>query len=84
VSARPPGAPAAPALALALAVSGGPIVGTTVTVAVGFGAFALSPFRPTRDFGALMALTSVTALACVLTLMPALLLAIDRARGREP
>lgn len=81
--ARPRGTPVAPHLARTLTVAGRPILGTTVTVAVGFGAFALSPFRPTHDFGVLMAFTAATALLCVLVLIPALVLLVDRVRGRS-
>lgn len=79
---RAPGEPVAAPLARTLAVVGRPVVTTTATIAVGFGVFALSPFRPTRDFGVLIAITSVTALLFVLVLVPALLLLLDRLRGK--
>ncbi|MBX3466987.1 MAG: MMPL family transporter [Planctomycetes bacterium] len=78
---RPPGASAADALARTLTLTARPIVATTAAVALGFGAFALSPFRPTRDFGVLIAATSVTALVCALVLVPALVLLVERLRG---
>ncbi|MCO5164899.1 MAG: TRAP transporter TatT component family protein [Planctomycetes bacterium] len=80
--ARPAGATASAALARTLGLTGRPIVATTAAVALGFGAFALSPFRPTRDFGVLIAVTSVTALLCALVLVPALVLLVERLRGR--
>jgi hypothetical protein len=58
-----------------LSVVGRPIATTTAAVALGFGAFALSPFRPTFFFGVLIALTCLSALVCDLLVLPALLLA---------
>ena len=52
---------------------GRPALITTVTVAVGFGMFALAPFRPTLFFGLLIALTALTALLCDFVILPALL-----------
>jgi predicted RND superfamily exporter protein len=79
---RPRGTSLAAALPRALALTGRPVVATTLTIAVGFGAFALSPFRPTRDFGALIAVTSVSALLCVLVVVPAIVVLFDRLGGR--
>ena len=52
---------------------GRPILITSVTVALGFGMFALAPFRPTMFFGLLIALTALTALLCDFVILPALL-----------
>jgi len=67
-----------------LAMIGRPIVITSVAVAVGFGAFAGSPFRPTLYFGLLIALTSLTAIVCDLLLLPALLLAFSKRPSKQP
>ena len=60
-----------------------PLNTATVTVAgiaLGFGAFVLSPVPPTLFFGLLISLAAVAAVACDLIVLPALLLA--RAEGR--
>jgi predicted RND superfamily exporter protein len=57
-----------------LAVVGRPVTVTTAAVALGFGAFAVSSFSPTRYFGALIALTCVFAWVCDVIALPALLL----------
>lgn len=53
---------------------GRPIVITSLAVAIGFGAFAFAPFRPTLYFGSLIAVTAITAVICDLIVLPALLL----------
>lgn len=58
-----------------------PVLATSMALAVGFAAFAVSPFRPTRDFGLLVAATALCALACTLLVLPALLL---ERPGRAP
>jgi len=63
---------AAPMLA-SIRIVARPIMITSVAVAVGFSAFALSPFRPTLYFGLLIAVTSLTAMVCDLLFLPALL-----------
>jgi len=61
------------ALADTLHHVGRPVLITSVAVALGFGMFALSPFRPTRYFGALLACSALAAVACDLVVLPALL-----------
>ncbi|WOO39298.1 efflux RND transporter permease subunit [Rubellicoccus peritrichatus] len=53
---------------------GRPIIITSLAVAIGFGAFAFTPFRPTLYFGLLIAVTAITAVICDLIVLPALLL----------
>jgi len=62
------------ALADTLHHVGRPVLVTSIAVAVGFGVFAFSPFRPTRYFGALLACSALVAVACDLVVLPALLL----------
>lgn len=78
-AARRIGMDAAAAVADSLFAVGRPVLVTCVAVAAGFGAFAFSPFPPTRYFGLLIAWTAAMAVVCDLVLLPALLLA--RARG---
>jgi predicted RND superfamily exporter protein/YHS domain-containing protein len=61
------------ALADTLAHVGRPVLITSIAVAVGFGVFAFSPFRPTRYFGALLACSALAAVVCDLAVLPALL-----------
>jgi predicted RND superfamily exporter protein len=61
------------ALADTLAHVGRPVLVTSIAVAVGFGVFAFSPFRPTRYFGALLACSALAAVVCDLVVLPALL-----------
>jgi predicted RND superfamily exporter protein len=74
VEARGQGAPRQGAVASALRVVARPVLLTWLAMALGFAAFGAAPFRPTRDFGLLVAATSVSAVACDLLLLPALLL----------
>ncbi|GAB4356552.1 MAG: MMPL family transporter [Bryobacter sp.] len=46
----------------------------SLAIALGFALFAFSSFLPTAHFGLLMSITAVSALACDLVLLPALLL----------
>lgn len=62
---------------------GRPVVVTSLAVAVGFGAFALSPFPPTRYFGGLIAWTSVAAVVCDLVVLPGVLL-VGRSQREVP
>jgi len=71
--ARRHGAPRPRAVADSLYLAGRPILVTSLAVAAGFGAFALSPFPPTLYFGLLIAWTSVSAVVCDLVVLPALL-----------
>lgn len=79
VEARGQGAPRQGAVASALRVVARPVLLTWLAMALGFAAFGAAPFRPTRDFGLLVAATSVSAVACDLLLLPALLLLGARA-----
>lgn len=79
VEARGQGAAPRPAVASALRVVARPVLLTWLAMALGFAAFGAAPFRPTRDFGLLVAATSVSAVACDLLLLPALLLVGARA-----
>lgn len=72
------------ALAGVLSRVGRPIVSTSAALALGFGVFALSSFRPTLFFGLLIAVTALAALVCVLLLLPALLLLLQGRRARTP
>ncbi|MEM1450844.1 MAG: MMPL family transporter [Planctomycetota bacterium] len=67
------GADTAEAVAETLFVVGRPVLVTSVAIALGFGAFVLAPFRPTHDFGLLIAASAVAAVACDLVLLPAAL-----------
>ncbi|MCO5170650.1 MAG: MMPL family transporter [Planctomycetes bacterium] len=80
VEARRAAAPPLEAVAHALRAVGRPVLCTWLALAVGFAAFVAAPFRPTRDFGLLVAATSVTAVLGDLVLLPALLLVRDRTR----
>lgn len=70
---RQAGVDAAVAAADTLYYVGRPALITTITVALGFGMFALAPFRPTLFFGLLIAVTALTALLCDFVILPALL-----------
>jgi predicted RND superfamily exporter protein len=71
--ARRRGAGAGEAVSRTLFIVGRPVLVTSVAVAVGFGAFAFSEFRPTLYFGLLIAWTSLAAVVCDLLVLPALL-----------
>ncbi|HBP20026.1 MAG TPA: hypothetical protein DEA08_19840, partial [Planctomycetes bacterium] len=77
--ARRDGVSSGPAVRDTLWLVGRPVTVTTAAVALGFGAFAVSDFAPTRYFGSLIALTCLSAWVCDLVALPALLLV-----GREP
>ena len=62
------------AVSEALAQVGRPVMTTSLALALGFGAFVATSFRPTHDFGLLIALTGLAALVCDLILLPAVLL----------
>jgi len=78
------GMPAVTAVADSLFAVGRPVLVTCVAVAAGFGAFALSPFPPTRYFGLLIAWTAMMAVVCDLVLLPALLLVRTRGPAAGP
>lgn len=69
-----------------------PVVATSVTTAIGFLAFCVSPLRPLRDFGAFASLGILLALLLTFVLVPALALVVPaswlrsgrRVRRREP
>jgi predicted RND superfamily exporter protein len=73
-AARSDGATAPTAIADTLYIVGRPVLVTSIAVAAGFGGFAFSPFPPTFYFGLLIAWTSISAVACDLLVLPALLL----------
>jgi|GEM_PF-1037356 len=52
---------------------GRPAFITTAAVALGFGVFALAPFRPTLFFGLLIAAAATVAMVCDFVLLPAAL-----------
>jgi hypothetical protein len=56
--------------------AGRPMVFSSLALSVGFAAFVAAGFRPTHDFGLLVGLTALSALAFDLTLTPALLLTV--------
>lgn len=58
----------------ALAQVGRPVLTTSLALSLGFGAFVATAFRPTHDFGLLIAWTGLGALVCDLVLLPAVLL----------
>ncbi len=60
------------------AATGRPIVFTALSVAIGFSAFTVAPFRPTFYFGLLIAGNAIAALFCDLLITPALILARSR------
>jgi len=62
---------------------GSAILGTTFIVAVGFAMLGLSTFRVTAYMGILTSLTVASALVVDFLLLPALLVAFDRAPARE-
>lgn len=74
-AARASGRPQADALALTLALLLGPIAGACLTDAAGFGSLLVAHVGPVRDFGAMMALASLLALASIVLLLPGLALA---------
>ncbi|MEO0796259.1 MAG: MMPL family transporter [Verrucomicrobiota bacterium] len=70
------------AITAALYHVGRPIMITTMAVAIGFGAFALAPFKPTLYFGLLIATTAVAAVISDFLILPALLLKLDQLKSR--
>ena len=72
---REAGAQPVDALRLALGVLLVPIVWSCLTDAAGFGSLLVARVGPVRDFGAMMALASILALASIMMLLPGLALA---------
>ncbi len=77
-AARGDGTATPAAVADTLYIVGRPVLVTSLAVAAGFGGFAFSPFPPTFYFGLLIAWTSISAVACDLVVLPALLLLRSR------
>ncbi|GIX21387.1 MAG: hypothetical protein KatS3mg121_0170 [Gammaproteobacteria bacterium] len=80
-AARRAGAAARAAMHEALQKSATALLGTTVSLVLGFTALAFSDFRLNADMGAMTALTLALALLMDLLLLPALLYALD---GKAP
>ncbi|MDF1782149.1 MAG: MMPL family transporter [Alcanivoracaceae bacterium] len=59
------------------------LIGTTVTLVVGFMVLALSPFKLNSDMGLMTAVTLAIALALDMLLLPVLLLVFDRVPERQ-
>ncbi len=70
------------AVRYAFDTAGRALVTTTVVLVAGFLIFVFSPFVPTAQVGVLTAMIIGFALIADLTLLPALLMAVDRGRGR--
>lgn len=83
IRARRAGSSSYEAVTRALLEVGHPALMTSLAVGVGFGVFAFAPFRPTKYFGLLIAITAVTGLLCDLVLFPAMLLMADRRKTRK-
>jgi predicted RND superfamily exporter protein len=61
-----------------LRATGRPVIVTSLAAGLGFAAFLVAPFRPTHDFGLLVALAAALALLADLIVLPALLLGTRR------
>ena len=73
------------AVRYAFDTAGRALFATTVVLVAGFLIFAFSPFVPTAQVGVLTAMIIAFALVADLTLLPALLTAVDRSsKGRTP
>ena len=59
------------------------LIGTTVTLVIGFMVLALSPFKLNSDMGLMTAVTLAIALALDMLLLPVLLLVFDRVPERK-
>ena len=71
------------ALRYAFDTAGRALVTTTLVLVAGFLIFAFSPFVPTAQVGILTAMIIGFALIADLTLLPALVAAVDRRHGRQ-
>jgi uncharacterized protein len=77
------GAPPEVAVRYAITEVGGAVVATSLTLIAGFLALTPSPFVMNWGMGALTALTVFFAMLFDLTMLPGLLLAVDKARKHE-
>ena len=71
------------AVRYAFDTAGRALFATTVVLVAGFLIFAFSPFVPTAQVGVLTAMIIAFALVADLTLLPALLTAVDRGAGKR-
>ena len=71
------------AVRYAFDTAGRALFATTVVLVAGFLIFAFSPFVPTAEVGVLTAMIIAFALVADLTLLPALLTAVDRGSGKR-
>ena len=71
------------AVRYAFDTAGRALFATTVVLVAGFLIFAFSPFVPTAQVGVLTAMIIAFALVADLTLLPALLTAVDRSSGKR-
>ena len=71
------------AVRYAFDTAGRALFATTVVLVAGFLIFAFSPFVPTAQVGVLTAMIIAFALIADLTLLPALLTAVDRGAGKR-
>ncbi len=78
------GATAEAAVRYAVATVGGALLTTFLILAAGFAVLAMSTFKLNEDFGLLIALTIVAALAADFLLLPALLIRLDRSGAGRP
>ncbi len=80
---REEGATPADAVRYALSTVGSALWVTSLVLIAGFGALAMSAFRINSHFGLLVATTIVAAILADFFLLPTLLMAVDRHRGRS-
>jgi len=80
--ARGRGAGPADAIAEAVRRVGRALVTTSVALAIGFFALALMPWHSVANFGLISAIAILCALVSVLLVLPALVVVIDRLRGK--
>ncbi|NNL87058.1 MAG: MMPL family transporter, partial [Myxococcales bacterium] len=72
------------AVRYALSTVGSALWVTSLVLVAGFSALALSSFLMNAHFGLLVAITVVAALLADFFLLPTLLMAVDRNRGKRP
>ena len=65
------------ALETAIRTVGRPIIFTSITISLGFLILVFSGYKPTATFGALMALTMISALVGDLVVLPSMMLRVD-------
>ena len=78
------GASAEEAVRYAVATVGAALLTTFLILAAGFAVLSLSTFKLNEDFGLLVGITIVAALAADFLLLPALLIKVDRLRAGTP